>query len=70
MSGIRAGRKLKTLKARADWLEMRVGKREIAGKNVPWDRAELAALRWALEILEPMFPAKEEVASVADNIQA
>ncbi len=64
MSGVRADRKLKTLKARADWLEMRVGKGELKGKNVPWDRAELAALRWALSVLEPMFA--KEVTGVVD----
>jgi hypothetical protein len=50
-----AQRRIGRLKRRADWIEARAAIGDDEGKDNGFDKAELAALRWAIEILEQQF---------------
>ena len=51
--------KIDRLRKRADHLAQRILEAKAAGRDLSYDRSELSALLWAIEIIEPMLTRKE-----------
>jgi uncharacterized coiled-coil DUF342 family protein len=51
--------KIDRLRKRADHLAARILQAKAAGRDLSYDRSELSALLWAIEIIETMLTRKE-----------